>query len=530
VLAGSLVVLGILVVRGLTEQQTFAASCEGSTSLRLVSTPELTSVLEAAAAELGDRKIDVGGGCLEIGVETSTAAELLQAVEKGAAELPELWVPDASTWLSELPRGDVPDSSAVRRFARTPVVLVGHEGAARPDTWLGAVSSAGTTITDPRTSAASVGTLAALHGETVSGATSGTDLASWLVSAAQGSDPRKSPSADDLYARAADASPDEPAFFPSTEQHFLERVDADPDLPVTAVVPRTGSTMLDYPLAALDDSAATSEAFTALGDYLESGAGAEALAAAGFRPPSGQAPEDSPGVAQVTELGQIDAIGIDRLLRQWVTLSVRTRMLAVIDVSGSMAESAGDKTRVQLATEAATASLQLMPDDAELGIWAFSIGIGENGRDYRELVPVRPLGASRGDTTHRKRVADGARSLPRLVGGGTGLYDSTLAAYRTAQAEFDPARSNSIVVLTDGENEDPGGLSLQQLLARLEQESDPASPIQIITIGMGPQADTAALQRISELTGAQNYVADDPRDIATIFTQALLERVGWGLR
>jgi hypothetical protein len=79
--------------------------------------------------------------------------------------------------------------------------------------------------------------------------------------------------------------------------------------------------------------------------------------------------------------------GVDRLVQQWVTLSVRTRMLAVIDVSGSMAEDVGRTTRTQLAVEAAGVALQFMPDDAQVGLWAFSIGLGEGSKDYRELVP-----------------------------------------------------------------------------------------------------------------------------------------------
>lgn len=526
VLACALVVVALVAARALLDTSAAADDCTGEAPVDLVVAPEMSAVMEVAAEKIGD--VDVDGRCAALAVTAQPAAKLLHAVEDGSAELPDLWVPAASTWLSQLPQDAAPDGSEVRRFARTPVVLVGHEGPEQPVHWLGALGQPDSTMPDPRESSAAVGAIAALHAESVAGATNGSDLAGWIVASAQRSGGADDLTEDALYDGAAEASAGQPAFFPSTEQRFVHRAEEQGDAPLTALVPESGAPMLDYPLAALGGERVRG-VFAALGDHLASASGQKALAEAGFRPPSGQAPEGAAGVGDVSELGSVTASGIDRLLRQWVTLSVRTRMLAVIDVSGSMGESAGDKTRMQLAIDAAVASLELMPDDAELGIWAFSIGLDEEGRDFREVVPVKELGGS-GDAGHRAAVVSGARGLGSIVGGGTGLYDTTLAAFRTAQANFDPARSNSVVVLTDGENEDPEGLSLRQLTDAIKSEQDAATPVQIVTIGMGPEADTQALQRISALTDARTYVAEDPRDIAQIFTDALLERVGWGLR
>jgi Ca-activated chloride channel homolog len=123
-----------------------------------------------------------------------------------------------------------------------------------------------------------------------------------------------------------------------------------------------------------------------------------------------------------------------------------------------------------------------------------------------------------------------AQALPTLVGGGTGLYDTVLAAYRNAVAGYDPNRFNAVVLLTDGRNDDESGIGLGQLLETVRAERDPAHPVQVITIGMGPQADTAALARIADSTGAPSYVVRDPRAISGVLNDALLERVGWGLR
>ena len=59
---------------------------------------------------------------------------------------------------------------------------------------------------------------------------------------------------------------------------------------------------------------------------------------------------------------------------------------------------------------------------------------------------------------------------------------------------------------------------------RLPRERDPARPIQVVAIGMGPDADANALKRIAGATGGESYVARDPDDIAEVFIDAMLAR------
>jgi uncharacterized protein YegL len=82
-----------------------------------------------------------------------------------------------------------------------------------------------------------------------------------------------------------------------------------------------------------------------------------------------------------------------------------------------------------------------------------------------------------------------------------------------------------VVLLTDGRNEDdPVGIDLESLLTTLQTEVDPARPVPVITIGMGPEADLKALTQISEVTGAKAYLAEDPADIEQVFLDAMVER------
>ena len=63
----------------------------------------------------------------------------------------------------------------------------------------------------------------------------------------------------------------------------------------------------------------------------------------------------------------------------------------MIDVSGSMAEKVGNKTRMQLTIEAAGGGLSLFPDNASLGLWTFSTKIGPTAPTTSKLVPIAPL-------------------------------------------------------------------------------------------------------------------------------------------
>jgi hypothetical protein len=109
-------------------------------------------------------------------------------------------------------------------------------------------------------------------------------------------------------------------------------------------------------------------------------------------------------------------------------------------------------------------------------------------------------------------------------GGGTGLYDTTLAAVRAVRSGWDPNRVNSVLILSDGRNDDDG-MSLGELLRRLTDEQDPARPVPVTAIAFGPGGDIRALRRISEVTGGSAYEATDPATIARIFLDSVGQRL-----
>lgn len=503
-------------------------ACHDDTTLTLAAAPEIAPVIASMVTGGEDEEVETELGCARVQVVPTDPVDAAAAVRSGQGA-PDMWIPDTSAWLAQMPGG-----LATRQrwsFAKTPVVLAGAPGAARPDTWLSALSQPGATLLDPRTSGASVGALVALSAEAVQGATSGKDLSSWLVSAAQAAPP-KALSDRDLLSGSAGGGGSAPDWFPTTEQRFVSVQGRESRGDYAPVVPKAGTTLLDYPLVPVargSDGRLVSSIAETIARRLLAPGGARRLAEAGFRPPSG-VPTERSALGEVHEVTVVQPNADAGLFRTWVTLTGDARMLAVLDVSGSMADPAGEETRIGLTQQAVLGALKRLPGSWQLGLWAFSIGLGPGDVDHRELAPVRALASGSGNDGQRAHLADAMRGLGGLVGGGTGLYDTALAAYRDAVSDYSAGQFNSVVLLTDGRNEDSRGLDMPRLLEALRNTQRPQRPVPVITIGMGPQADTAALRRIATATGGTSYVVRDPQALPEIFTDALLERVGWGLR
>ncbi|HBO54100.1 MAG TPA: hypothetical protein DD664_02810, partial [Janibacter terrae] len=167
--------------------------------------------------------------------------------------------------------------------------------------------------------------------------------------------------------------------------------------------------------------------------------------------------------------------------------------------------------------------VDILPAGSQVGGWMFSSDLTRTA-DHRELAPIRRLDATVGKGTQRDTLRRLVGDGDEYIGGDTALYDTIWAAHQKMVKEYDPDYVNSIVVFTDGENDDPnGGLSLKQLLRKLDDSYDAERPVRVITIGMG-EANPTALQRIADETGGTSYIAETPGDIERVFVQALLAR------
>jgi Mg-chelatase subunit ChlD len=280
-----------------------------------------------------------------------------------------------------------------------------------------------------------------------------------------------------------------------------------------AVAPATGGTSLDYPYVILSDDPTVTATARRLRDALEDPAGRARLAGSGFR--TGRS---------ASEVRPLTAAGAREALRTLAVVDRPTQTLALVDVSGSMASpvpGAPGVTRMDLARTAIRRGLGLLPDGTVAGLWRFSADLTPS-TDYEQLAPLTTF-----TRQSRKQFAGALSRLQVDPDGGTGLYSSTLAAVRYARSGYDPTRVNSVIVLSDGKDQDATahGIGLHRLLTTLRAENDPKRPVIVISIAYGPDGDTAAMRRISAATGGTLYTVSDPRQLPLIFSEAIGHRL-----
>jgi hypothetical protein len=294
-----------------------------------------------------------------------------------------------------------------------------------------------------------------------------------------------------------------------------------PDHKMVSVTPSEGTPAFEFSLVNVATDPVRDQAVEQLRAYLMTPTAAKIFAQYGIRstavPVTMPTPQGSVGEVKIGPTP--DAETVTAATNVWQSATTDFSILSVFDVSGSMKEKVGDTTRVAITQEAAGIALAALPKTTKLGLWIFSIDKGGPGQDWRELAPIGRLD----DDSHRAVVATAASTLAKNVGGGTGLYDTIWAAYQRVKKQYDPNRVNAVVILTDGRNEDPNGISLEQLKANLRAASDPTKPIAITTIGIGPDVDPKALSQISKMTYSDFYAAPSPADMTTVLARALFD-------
>lgn len=551
VVAALLVIAATTVAAGVWSEREVepAALCTSSAPVRVVVDPTLEPALQRVAAAARGQVLSTGV-CAEVQVvaqaPVETAAELASDIE---APPPDIWIPDSSVWLGravgEQSRPEVTLTtlgslvSTPIVIATSPSVITEGDWSDTGPTWADALTS-GRDVALPDLAGSSVGvqTLVALRTslpdpEEARGA---------LTAAAVAIDRGRVPDVAAGLARVTAEGVDAP-MVPTTEQQVFVANRGTSTTGVVSVYPSDGKTSLDYPLVRVDtaDSEAGVDAAAIEGVVrLLEEQGRTAALVEGFRAPlSAPDPRAEPGTDELPLVVPPPTSGdVDTLLAQLEEISRPSRVLAVIDASASMrAVSGSGLTRAQIAQDAATSSLALFPDSAAIGLWFFAVGMGEDGSgttDHVEVVPLRPLRpgddpdddpAADSTLDQRAELTAGVASLTsRLTSGGTGLNDTTLAAVRSLRENYDPEASNSVVLVTDGRDEDPSGISREELVATLQAEADPERPVRVIAIGLSTDVDADELTTIADATGGAAYLAERPEDFQAVLFDALRRR------
>jgi hypothetical protein len=315
---------------------------------------------------------------------------------------------------------------------------------------------------------------------------------------------------------------------PLTEQAVIAYNNRQPPVPLAALYVDPAPVPLDYPFAVMPGTSVDkATGASALLGLLAGDAYRNRLATSGLRGDDGGVGAGFPALKSAPALtapvtAAPDPGRVDTVLANWSAITSPGRLLAVIDVSGSMLQpvpTAGGATREQVAVEAARRGLALFDDNWAAGLWTFSTQL-DGFSDYRQLVPIAPL------AEQRQLLLNALGDIKPKKDGNTGLHDTTLAAYRTVQAGWDPSRVNSVVIMTDGKNDKREGLSIDQLVDELKKAMDPARPIEVIAIGIGNDVSEAELKRITDTTGGGTFLAPDPAKISDVFLKAIALRNG----
>ncbi len=506
-------------------------SCEQPAKVLVAASPDI-----APALSLVVHGLDLKCGSIEVQPREATQAAERLALSDGSPR-PQVWMPDSTLALRrahQLGAADVPDTGA--SVASSPVVLAVAADVAKglgwPDrvpTWAEVLAAPGVVPGMPDPARDPVGAMA-LFGlrESVKAAP---EPSAAYVALLRRFSANSLGGETDLIARLPGSSDGggtaAVTAFPVSENSLLRHNIEDPKSPLVAVY-STAVPTLDYPFAELGGITPQQRPIVdALREALLGDPGSAAIAQTGLRAAGGQALRehaDDPRVAPqgIRAANLPPAAVVDELLNQWAGVNLSARVQVLIDVSGSMnAQVPGTGlNRMQVTMQAAAKAMHLFKPATQLRMLAFSTHL-DGDKDYRELLPMAPVA---------QHLASGA--LDRLAqvkatpDGGTGLYDSVLDTYRTARREWEPGRLNLVIVMTDGRNEDPHGVSRADLLTELAKLQDPRRPIPLIGVGIGPDADKAELDQLTAATGGQAFVAPDPAKITDVFFGALSRLAG----
>ncbi|MGH3756791.1 substrate-binding and VWA domain-containing protein [Actinophytocola sp.] len=532
-----MIALGVLLVVALVGWFAFdflrdrlqASDCDSTTRVAVVAAPDIAP----AVAQVGRRVSEqADAGCYRVSVAARESAAVAESlVVSDGTERPDVWVPESTMWLRRAQDAGAWNTPVQgTSIATSPVVLALTEDAAnrlgwprRTLDWSQVIGPSATRLTigiadparDPTGAAALLGV-----DELVAGAD---DPGAAKVAALRRLSANTVSAASDLFTRLPGTlTAAEPLDgFPTSENAVLRHNARQSQSSLVAAYADPAVPALDYPFVVLPRAPdATRDAAERFLGTLTGRDSASVFADAGFRTPEGTVLRDRSGDRRSSALARRPQPwpgGIDETLNSWAAVNLSGRLQVLLDVSGSMNEPVPGtaRTRMAVTVDAATRGIGLFKPTTKLGLWLFSTRI-DGERDYRQLLPVR---------TVSEQLAAGAldtlRSVQALPSGNTALYDTVLAAYRDAHRHWEPGRINTVVVLTDGQDDNASDITRRQLLAELGKLRDPRRPLAIVGIGIGPDADRAELTAIAKATGGQAFTAPNPARIGEVFYAAL---------
>lgn len=303
------------------------------------------------------------------------------------------------------------------------------------------------------------------------------------------------------------------AAFPASEQEVFQYNTRKPAVPLAALYPSDASASLDYPLVVLNgEDNAHAVAANSLLSYVQTTA-QDTLRQHGFRSPDGapsQVLAADPELRgnQLAAATRADYQAPGQALALWATVTRQLRILSVVDVSGSMAQTVPGtgQTRLQLTATACEKAMTLFGSHAAMGLWTFTTTDDAAGTTViQPVLPIAELGSAEpgasGGGTHGQRLTAAYGALADQAGSRNGLYDALLAAYREVLKGWDSSRVNTVVVFTDGKDDNLNSMSSDQLISKLQGLVNPAHPVRVFVVALGTDVDLTLLNKITAVTG-----------------------------
>ncbi|MEV6428109.1 VWA domain-containing protein [Nocardia sp. NPDC051463] len=238
-------------------------------------------------------------------------------------------------------------------------------------------------------------------------------------------------------------------------------------------------------------------------DYLRTPQQAQTFAAAGFA----AAPSTATAVPSRAALDKVRATLANPVL------GVQSTVL--LDVSASMGNTDGSTTRLTNVLGALTSTMNVMPPNFGLGVWTFGKNL-DGAAPYQVEAVTAPLTAD-----HRTALSTTLSALRPTESRTDQAYPSLLAAYRAAVQGYTAGRTNSVLLITDGPDDD-STVTGAKLLTDIGNAADKTRPVRIDVIVIGGSG-TETLQAATQRTGGTytRLTSSDDISFGTAMVHAL---------
>jgi len=529
----------------------FGSSCrDDPVRLELAASPDITPALTAAAKRARDSNITSDGRCIAVTVTARDSYKVADTLAAGRKTDAQLWVPDSDMWIDRI----TANNSAVEvtpagAIASTPIGVAMVPTAAKSLGWprktyswieLAGAAMQGDSLklgaADPARSATGLLALTQLSSAATKLKGGDTQAAAMMKTLSQRISDSDTQVVDTLPRNSSGTELGNPkrnqALVLSEQAAYAYNSSADSGGSVDMFYPKDGSPELDYPYAMIGQlSTDQSRAALRFMNYLGRSEQLRLLQKYGFRTSADGAPAavvakaggTSPQPYAEPALRPAADAAVQEALGTWTITVQSARITTIVDASSSMSQrvpgtgqSRMDVTKASLLRALAT----FTPED-EIGLWDFSTKL-DGDKDYRVLVPTERLGDQKGSGTQRDRLSAAFNALKPVPDGATGLYDTTLAAYRAATSSYAEGKFNALVILTDGVNQDPGSISRSTLITQLQKLTNPERPVPLIMIAVGPDADRDEVDEIARATGGSGQSVSNPVQIQSVILKAIV--------